>query len=75
MTPKNVKRLLSAENNFKLKLSIAQKLHYNEVREFIKKEGKEKFTLAIWDRFYEKYKTMYSKINKEFIDNIGKLEI
>ena len=31
------KRLLDAENDFKLRLSIAQKLHYSEVRKFIEK--------------------------------------
>ena len=68
------KRLLDAENDFKLRLSIAQKLHYSEVRKFIEKNGKEKFTLAVWEIIYEKYEGLYSKLNKNFVDNMRNLE-
>lgn len=69
------KRLLDAENDFKLRLSIAQKLHYSEVLKFIEKNGKEKFTLAVWERIYKKYEGLYSKLNKNFVDNLHKLKI
>ncbi len=68
------KKVLDAEKDFALKLRIAQGLLYNEVRRYIDKEGKDKFTLEVWDRIYKKYEGTFSKANKSFVNLIGKLK-
>ncbi|HAH32902.1 MAG TPA: hypothetical protein DCL44_11380 [Elusimicrobia bacterium] len=66
------KKSLDAENDFKQEFSSVRKRQYNEVWEFIEKEGKEKFTLDVWERMYKKYKNLYIKTNKSFVDNMHK---